>query len=386
MLKKIGVSIVMLTLVTTACSKKTTQSQNPGDNASGGKNYTVQVDMKKDGQKTAASKLGYYPDNLKIHAGDTVEYTINWSGDPHTVTFGTLVDAAIAKLPAKPSDNTPEPTELAGIPTMFPEGPGPSPYQSSNPCFVKTGSPSKATCNSGNQPAFDGSYAEYSSGFLAPTTSFTMETSKSLAAKSYGYFCTLHRLGMKGTVTIVAASVTIPSPDEVTAQADKEIDADAATAASAAAKIANGLGPLTTAAGFFDEQSRVAVNVFGPAEQHVKVGQVAKWMPFGFHIVAFNPPQDVVETPLVKDNDGHWVANPKFGAPAGGAKPAIPSKKTGNIGEGGTWNGEGFYSSGALPGFGPPGFLTFQMKFGKAGTYKYTCTVHPDMEGTVVVS
>jgi plastocyanin len=44
---------------------------------------------------------GYFPNTLSVHPGDTVSFKLpHFSGEPHTVTVGTLVDAAVAKLRA----------------------------------------------------------------------------------------------------------------------------------------------------------------------------------------------------------------------------------------------------------------------------------------------
>ena len=50
-----------------------------------------------------------------------------------------------------------------------------------------------------------------------------------------------------------------------------------------------------------------------------------------------------------------------------------------------TWNGVGFRNSGLIFGDAPPHTTAFKLTFSKAGSYKFQCTVHEDMKGTVTV-
>ena len=51
-----------------------------------------------------------------------------------------------------------------------------------------------------------------------------------------------------------------------------------------------------------------------------------------------------------------------------------------------TWDGKGFHNSGVFTNsFGPPVIEGYKLKFTRAGTYKYICTVHDNMKGTVIV-
>ena len=49
----------------------------------------------------------------------------------------------------------------------------------------------------------------------------------------------------------------------------------------------------------------------------------------------------------------------------------------------GTWDGEGFVSSGVVFGEGSP--LLYSVTFSRAGTYDYACLIHPRMVGKVTV-
>src|SRR5690242_19229601 len=98
--------------------------------------YDVNVDAKSPAFNLQVT--AYFPNDIKVHPGDTVRFTDVDRGEPHTVTFGTLVDAALAKIPPGPPVPTLEPY---GLPDLI----GGAPPQlvvsqaAAQPCFVATG-------------------------------------------------------------------------------------------------------------------------------------------------------------------------------------------------------------------------------------------------------
>ena len=40
----------------------------------------------------------YFPDKLTVHPGDTVAFHSNFRGEPHTVTFGAMINRGLAAL------------------------------------------------------------------------------------------------------------------------------------------------------------------------------------------------------------------------------------------------------------------------------------------------
>ncbi|GAC1417007.1 MAG: hypothetical protein NVSMB57_12180 [Actinomycetota bacterium] len=387
MLKRIGVSLMMLALVATACGKndKTSTGTSGGENGNSGgstKTYTVQVDLKKPGMEFNALARQYFPSQLQVHPGDSLTFK-NRSGEPHSVTFGTLVDAGLKK--AAPGPRSPEPAELKKIPDMIPQGPGDLAPVSANPCYVQSGDPTPASCKS-EEPAFNGKYSLYNSGFLPEGQDFKLKVASDVAPGAYRWFCTLHRAGMNGTLTVVQSSVTTLPPDQVTKRGDAEAEQVLGKLKPVSLFVRRGLGPNNLLAGGLSRDQSVEgqVNEFGPKEAKVKVGQLVKWTVLSFHTITFNAPADSVGA-IIKGGDGKFHINPKVAAPAK-SPPANPSKKTGNVVDAGTWNGAGLLNSGVLPGTGPPGFLTWQVRFGKKGTYKYHCGIHSDMEGTITAA
>src|SRR5680860_1204242 len=55
---------------------------------------TVRVDY--DHDEFATQFIRYFPDTIQVHPGDTVVFVQDWTGEAHTVTFGTKVDEMLA--------------------------------------------------------------------------------------------------------------------------------------------------------------------------------------------------------------------------------------------------------------------------------------------------
>src|SRR5438270_6035092 len=80
-----------------------------GSKSSGAQSRTVQVDGTSD--KLNAAFLQFFPQRVTVHPGDTVDFHENWTGEPHTVTMGTLVEAGLkAAQAAGPNGATPPET------------------------------------------------------------------------------------------------------------------------------------------------------------------------------------------------------------------------------------------------------------------------------------
>src|SRR5687768_15668272 len=59
---------------------------------------TVRVDFRHD--EFASHYWRYFPGTVYAHPGDEVVFDQQWTGEPHTVTFGTIVDEAVPKIEA----------------------------------------------------------------------------------------------------------------------------------------------------------------------------------------------------------------------------------------------------------------------------------------------
>ena len=58
----------------------------------GGEAITVRVDYSHD--EFATQFIRYFPNQIQAHPGDTIRFLQDWTGEAHTVTFGTTVTEA----------------------------------------------------------------------------------------------------------------------------------------------------------------------------------------------------------------------------------------------------------------------------------------------------
>jgi plastocyanin len=305
----------------------------------GAQSYVVDVDAAAPPQFQVSA---YYPGALTVHPGDTIDFQSKSVGNPHTITFGIKADQS----------NRPAPVTAKGEenPVTF------------APCFTDSdATPSLTECPTPSNPAAPPPYAGkgfWHSGVIASQPPFSksvkLTLSDSIADGTYSYLCLLHRF-MAGTIKVDKAA------DRATPAA---VAASAVTASSRAIAAATLLKPPaatagSVAAGWGDNVT--AVQAYDPATVTVKAGETVTWKtasPYEPHTVTFKSPY---KTP----------GDPGAIAPHGDKS-------------GGTYTG-GFTSSGL---FGAPPFPsdTFSLKFPKAGTYEYVCTIHPGMKGAVTVT
>jgi plastocyanin len=406
-------------LVLSACGDSN-GSETSGGAGTGGTNeggsgpseVTVQIDGQTDDFNSAF--FAYFPDTVTVHPGDTVVYESVFTGEPHSITFGTLVtdavDAFRSLTPEQLEAEGPPPAEVAAafeaLPGMLPEGPGDANQISVNPCFVASGDlPEDGTqqCEVTEPAPFTGTETFYNSGFLPDGETFELQLADDIEPGTYVGFCMLHFTEMISEIVVVPEDQEIPSADQVADLGQQQLDALAAQLAPLA-EAPDDADPGEVAAGVGSEEIRGAmVAGFVPQDVEVAAGEQVSWSFFGPHTVSFNAPEEA-RTLLSKGDDGGYHLNGEALAPAGFDAPAPPEGGEGEGGEGeggegeggegeggegegspppldaGTWDGTGFLSSGIA--FGGE----FTMTFSEPGTYEYVCLIHPEMEGTVKVS
>jgi plastocyanin len=388
-----------LTLVFAACGDDDDSTNAGGttttEAAGGAQTLKVQVDLSPGDDALAATM--YFPHTLSAHPGDTVEFDSKFSGEPHTVTFGTLVDQGFAKLDPNAQD---EPPELKKIPALLPDGPGDAIQAAAQPCFLATEDPPASDACSKDQqsqPDFDGTASYYNSGFLADGDAFSVKLADDIKPGEYTFFCALHRAGMSGKLTVVAPDAKADTADDVDAARQKDIDDIHAKMKSTIDAIRGGTlppflpkaAPNGVIAGGGSEEVQEAVPVlFGPDSVDIKVGDSVTWTIVGPHTVTFGGDESL-RTAIAKAPDGSVHVNADAFAPAGGAgqPEGPPPEKPGPpiAIDGGSYDGAGVHSSGLVLSF-PPQLYTYALKFTKAGTYDYFCAIHPDMKGVVNVT
>lgn len=413
---RVGAAVAVVALVAAACSgsdptddettpaatdessETTEDDEEPTETAAGPETVTIQID----GQigEANAAILGYLPKAATVRAGDTVEFELA-PGDPHTVSFGTLVDAALAAGP--PAEGEGPPPEVAAVPQALSEtldviGAG------ALPCFSDAPPTDGPACEQVEQPAFTGELGFYNSGVLGePGATFTMPIAEDATPGTYGYYCLIHGPGMSGTLEIVAADGDAPGADGIEAQRQEELELITAEATAVLDATSQGIQPgledaygegdATVLGGGGAEPAGFILDIlqFGPEEVEVAVGDTVRWNMFGFHTLSFNATQDA--TPFLIEGDEGPMVNPLAIAPQGGANPMPPPSgeappagpPEAMVIDGGEWDGQGFFSAGLLVSF-PPELVSYDITFTTEGTYTYQCLVHPGMEGTVNVT
>ncbi|HEX9236700.1 MAG TPA: hypothetical protein VF972_10530, partial [Actinomycetota bacterium] len=249
---------------------------------------------------------------------------------------------------------------------------------------------------SGSQPAFDGTQSFYSSGWLASGSPFAVKLSASIKPGAYKYMCLVHREGMTGTIIVVDHSQSVPSPDQQAATGQADLVSQTATFQPAVGPLAKGTnpelkflpsGPKIALAGSGLQEANGGIDQFGPAEITATVGSTISWIVLGPHTISFNAPTDAqgIHTP------GSSQLNHKAIDPVGGPGQTAYSNYSGNgpppaplVIKGGSFDGNGFRSSGVIFSF-PPAVLEYQLTFTAKGTFPYKCLVHDGMKGTVTI-
>ena len=413
------VPVLALAAVIAACG---------GSDGSGPQERTIRVDYSHD--EFASYFLEYYPRKVTLRPGDTAVFKQTWTGEPHSVTMGTLVDDLVKVVDpyiermkdGEPlPDEEPEEVREAGeaLPWMFGEDLEDVNQLAAQPCYIGTGempADVKQPCEERTLPAFKGTETYYNSGFIPYEgrggNEFRVPLADDIEPGTYYFYCNYHGSIMSGAINVVDRGASIPSQQEVNRQAREEIEQSAAPLRRELEKVKNGelevpepeagflrrsghLRPGTNffrgnLSGLYAEESFIGgINEFLPQDIEAEAGEKVTWINLGMHTISFNVPRYF---PIISvEDDGTVVYNPQIAPPAGGAPEPPPPFEGEEQSEGppepvsidaGTWDGEGFYSSGLI---GADPFLEYSITFSRPGSYKYACLIHPPMTGTVVV-
>lgn len=363
---------------------------------------TVTVNVDADVDDPQSFYLGYFPGTVKVNPGDTVVYKSNFTGEPHTITFGSFINPAIQAFEnATPeqlaADEPPPEFEPLFKYAMLPEGPGDANQVSANPCFVTTGAlPEDTTqpCTDKEPSPFTGKEVFYNSGFLPDQEEFELTLADDIAPGVYKGFCMLHFTEMISTIEVVAEGEEATTAAEAEAQADRELEPLVAKVKEAHEKAERAADAGTVVAGDPPGEEEpepsgppkpntsAGLAEFTPKEISVASGGSVTWNVNGPHTITFNAPEDA-RVIIGKGPDGNTHLVEKAASPALFNVPPPPEGEpegpppTADLG---SFDGSGFANTGIQFGGG------FKVTFTKAGTYRYICTVHPDMEGTVTVT
>jgi plastocyanin len=407
---------------------------------------TVLVDYEHD--EFATQFIRFIPDEVKAHPGDTIEFRQAWTGEPHTVTFGTLVDEVLEvtrplldewrdvpyeQIPPEVLD------EYMGAESRLPmfysepdaegeEGDGGEgeevqggdaadgvaeegvadgdadasaiPQALAQPCLLQDGEfpPDPAQpCEVRDLPPFDGTSAYYNSGIIpyeGPSGNvFTFTLDEEIAPGAYGFYCAVHGSFQSGVLEVVPPEEPLPPSQQVAARTRAEVNElvepyeGVFDAAGREDYRYLGERHRWNYAGLLPDQSEPTgiINEFVPADIDARVGEPVTWRLFGPHSISFDVPEyfpivEFLDDGTVRANEAVWEA-------AGGAPP-VPAEGEVDPSEplvidGGTYDGEGFWSSGVL---WSEAYVEYTVRFAEPGTYPYACLIHPPMVGTVRVT
>jgi plastocyanin len=435
---------------------------------------TVFVDHSHD--EFASFVIANFPEEVAVPAGGAVVFKQIWTGEPHTVTGGTLVDEMMSKaehwidlfstieplsttvegfpdpenepeasvadafamversrdprakkffaaydalvdggseLPARDAlgDTTvgeigeiidresEEVLSSSGLPWALDESDKGAfvTQNAGQPCFLDTGGPPKdadTACRDSeqSQPAFNGKHSYYNSGIIpyeGPRgNTFRVDIAADAKPGTYFFYCAVHGPDQHTKVDVRPRGSKVPSQAEVSERAQAEIAEVSKPMLALYNDAKDGeieLGGDTIEGPFAGLSPEVhgSINAFLPENLKTRVGEPVTWKVMGSdHTISFDVPEYF---PIITfANDGKVALNKRLQKPAGGSA-AIPEQEGEGIVEvdGGTYDGDGFFSSGL---FGGQPYATYTLRFSKPGTYRYACLLHPPMVGTVDVT
>ncbi|MBV8304767.1 MAG: hypothetical protein JOZ04_11190 [Acidimicrobiia bacterium] len=375
------VAVVVFSLGVAACSSSSSKAET----------RTVQVDGSTD--KFNGAFLAYFPNTVTVRPGDTVSFRENWTGEPHSVTLGTLADKDVGTFKTNPNAQQ-------TLPSLLP-GPGDFGQNAAQPCYLPSGAPpsnAATACPKAqqSQPDFDGTQTFYNSGFLPEGDTFSVKLSPNIKPGAYSYYCLLHGPMMSGTIVVKSKGSSLQPQSAVDNLGNAQRNALAAKALPAYTAAKAGQFPLPgikNVAGYGDPSTpTVGINEFIPATIQAKVGQPVSWTMVGVHTISFGQAPIEPGKYYSRAPDGSWHLNPAAFAPTGFPPGPAPNPNAPPNGpptvtplNGGSYDGTSFKSTGALDSF-PPSLVAPSITFTKAGTYAYVCLIHPKMGGVVQVT
>jgi plastocyanin len=369
---------------------------------SGGGARTVTVLSDAGLREFAASYFGFFPRVVEVRPGDAVVFKQVWTGEPHTITFGTavkpLADAVAASIKGTGKIEAAEQAALtaaaSSVPSIFDANRTPNQTLATS-CYITKGAmpDNGAVCPKRRQPDFTGTETLFNSGFIPYSGTngnrFGMKLASTIKTGDYFFYCALHGPTMGGFLRVIGKDAKVASQSAVDAKARREIAAVTARLRTAHTRIRDDAGEaadvigggFTTHTPGALELPFATVNEFEPATFQATVGQKVTWfVPRGpGHTISFGAPKNL---PSVRIDPGGYQLNPKAYEPQGG--PGYPkdhrSRDTVAL-DAGSYDGTGFLSSGISYGA-----MRYSLTFSKPGTYEYACLLHPGMTGTVVVT
>jgi plastocyanin len=382
---------------------------------------TILVDYSHD--EFASFVAANFPRELSVRPGAELVFKQTWTGEPHSVTGGTLVNELMQlvepyiekglrgeEIPEEPPKAIEKLEDK--VPWSYYEDEEATDFNQSGaqPCYLEDRNPptkgEPCAKRDQEQPEFTGTQRYYNSGLIRyegpQGNEYRVKLADDIEPGDYWFYCNVHGEFQSTKVVVKSATAKVDTEAAVNRRARDEIE----TAFEPLLKVYQRgaeerelqLEPKDEDstvkgdfAGIFDPQTFLwhSINEFIPRRMSVKAGEEITWNLFGFHTISFGVPKYFPV--LTFEEDGSVRRNPKLDPPAGGADAYEgpegdfdPDAAKGPIEfDGGTYDGNGFWSSGAIGG---DPWIEYSMRITKPGTYRYACLVHPPMVGTVVVT
>jgi plastocyanin len=291
----------------------------------------------------------FFPETLYVHPGDTVLWKLN-TAEIHTVTF-------LAGAPVPP------------LTVQFPLGPVGAQMLNPEVAFpvIPTG-------------GYDGSTIA-NSGIMGPDPGQPTQFSLTFTNKGpFGYVCVVHaEMGMNGRIVVVDKSVHIPSPQQVTHQANNLIKAKLASGralynkalASVPSPVRNPDGTKTYFVLVGYNKGQIDLMDFFPKKLTVHQGDTVKWQfsssDMDPHTISFlnGAPEPGLVLPVDNPAGGppFLVINPALALPSNADQPLTRT---------------GYYNSGFIDPHAP-GPHSFSLVVGNfEGSISYECLLHDE--------
>lgn len=406
-MRKLIAVVVGVVLAATACS-------------GGAAPRTILVDYSHD--EFASFIAANFPREVSVHPGAELVFKQTWTGEPHSVTGGTMADELLEMVEPyikkmlrgeEIPDEAPKPIAKLEekLPMAYYEDEESAEFNQSAavPCYLEEEAPPTdgTPCERADrqQPEFTGRQRYYNSGLIPyegpQGNEYRIKFADDISPGAYWFYCNVHGEFQSTKVVVKPSSERVDSPETANRRARQEIE----TALDPVLKVYERavkdrelrLDPDDddtvvegNFSGLFDPASDHwhSINEFVPRRMTVDAGEQIVWNLFGFHTISFGVPKYFPV--LTFEDDGTVKRNPRLDPPSGGAKKFKaaegefnPESRDPIEFDGGTYDGTGFWSSGAIGG---DPWIEYTMSITKPGTYRYACLVHPPMVGTVVVT
>lgn len=341
----------------------------------------------------------FFPRNLSVHQGQTIELAVAVAGGFHTVTLlpaGMTASAGLRTLGLVQADNDDTTRNVNGTTHTL--------------LNLGAGFPIPGGCGGAGTPcSFDG-LAPVSTGapLAGPVT--PLDVTVNAPVGTYRYICLVHPK-MTGTLNVVPASVPATTATQASHRAAGQIAADLAEgwAAENAANVhrsyrEDGIRTWIMSAGTGTPDGRVAIDEMLPANQRIRPGDRVHWISRSvneIHTVTFPTELHTDMAPVCEAGSVDTPAFPTVPVPTGPqdfscvSPPVEFENGAGNgvrhvtspttVADSGVIASDAATDSLGLPDTAFHTSWSASFRGAVVGTYTYICQIHPGMAGTIVV-